>query len=263
MSFILPLRPGTRPIGIPGQLASVNLGRHDETDREIGGYNPQSGTITINAAAAGTYSIRDNITGEVVEVVADGADTTTTIAAAFVDAFGDNVQLAGRLDSITSAVAVVSFTCRMDTDAQDLLDLEVVSGNMTIANTPSSISDGIAFGVPVYVDANDHATETRPGSGNFEDVCEGISIYHSRVEMPIGGGEVKMPAGQRLRILRTGSIYVRGGASAKQGERVYIGVAADGEANEFFNAANGNRQLVPRYFMEWGGPHEIIIKAGR
>lgn len=245
-----------------GQLASTNLGRTDEDALEVAGITPQVVTITITDATQ-VYSITDANSGETITYDAPAGNTATQTADALVALWEANPILYGSTETITeNGSGVITITAKDLGNGVSPYSLSGVA-NMAFSNTPAAVGSGLAFGVPIYLDANGRATTTRPGSGAFENVCQGISILDYQREIPVGGSSISAEAGRFIRVLRTGSIYVSGGDSAAKGDALYIGVAADSETNQLFNAAGGSRELVPKWFARWAGPNEIEITVGR
>lgn len=253
------------PKGVPGQLATTNLGRTDEEALETSGLIKQSGTIVVDTATnSGVYGVLDQLSGEEVIVTADASATVGEVATLLYNAILANYVLLGRADFVLAA-DTITYTCRSTGDAEQVVDFvatQARAADLTITDVPASESAGIAFGVPVYLDADGKATETRPGSGDFADVCRGISIIDLTMEKERGANAALARPGWFCRVLRTGSIYVADGDTATRGQAVYIGTAS-GEVNKFYNATGTGRQLIPRTFMEWNGPNIIEIKAGR
>lgn len=256
---------GRIPRGQVGQLSGINL-QYDEDQLIAAGLSGQVVTATVGTAVnSARYALTEANLGEVAEYVADGSATTAEIAAGLAAAWNDNPMLAS-LGLASAAAAVCTITMRNTTDGKDIASVTstgATPAHVTVANTAAALGSVVPYGVLIYQDADGNATTTRPGSGTIAETLVGISFYQYNSERASSDDAPGTQPGDFVRCLRTGGVLVEGGADAAYNGVVYVGVAADGEANELFASAAGSREAQSRQLMRWVGPHEIEILMGR
>ena len=255
---------GRIPRGQVGQLSSINM-QYDEDQRKVAGLTPQSVAITVASAANTTvYAVTEANTGEEASYLSDGSATLVEIAAGLADAWNANPMLLSLGQAVSDGVDEVTIAMRNTADGQDIASVTSTgAGSLTIANTPAAEGSVVPYGVLIYQDADGKATTTRPASGTIPNVLLGFSFYEYAHERTGTNDAPGTPPGYDCRILRTGALLVADGDSAAYNDPVYVGVAADGEANRLFNAAGGSRELQTKQLMRWLGPNEIEITIGR
>lgn len=250
-----------RDIGVPGQIADGSLLTDEDNLPNAGATASGVDTITVGTVSpADPVSVTESVTGETVSVVADtDAATTGPILAAAINA---NPILRG-LGTAVATGAAVAFTT-----VDPSVDLTFVAGDNTTvaATTAPSEGDEFPFGVPVYRDANGNATQSYPGNSLDGDLV-GISIRALNQEAATPyTSSVAYRARTDVRVLRTGRIYVAGGAgteaaAASAGDPVFIGVQ-NADDGKFFTTNSADREALSVSLGEWAGPNLIEIKKG-
>lgn len=247
-------------IGSPGQPAD---GGPSDSDNVPNAAGADAGvyTITVTETTPGDpVSVSESLTGESAPVVGGldtDAATTGPLLAAAINA---NPVLRGL--GVASAVgAVVTFTA----NTPDIpLEFSVVGGSVATSTAPAEAAN-FPFGVPVYLDADGNAIQAYPGNGIDVDLY-GVSerSLYQEAATPFNS-DVSVDGRTDVRVMRTGRIYVEGGASASKGDSVFVGTATAGStvAGQFYTADDGaNREELSKSLASWYGPHTLELKLG-
>lgn len=247
-----------RDIGLPGQIADGELTTLEDNLPNAAGVTNSAQSFTVGVATLGDeLTVREACTGESVSIfsTADAAFDAAALAAAI----NDNPVLAGLGAASDDGVSTVFYLVSSpDIDLVFSSDTTDITVN---APTPSSPGSAIGFGLPIYVDGSGNATTSRPAVGSIEDELYGISIRRlNRQAADVFSSDVKTDSRTDVSVLRSGRIYVAGGADAAKRGVVYVGVSADGEEGQLFTAAGGSRLPLPISAAEWYGPHCVELK---
>ena len=231
-------------VGLPGD--KYDSGFSDAiTLHNSFGQAAQVQTFTIGTAAAGTWAVE--IEGVEAAFVADGADTSATIAAGLLEAIQSKSVLNG-LATFSQASNVVTMASRVPNAA---IAASVVSGAITLAQTvaPAAASP-IPFGrAIVRVTPGDYTQEGYAGQGRLPSSAgditgtQGILIAERDPTclQPLGVTAPGYPANAAMTAGRDGRWIVTTEVACNPGDPVYVRHTANGALNKIgaFSNASG------------------------
>lgn len=158
-------------------------------------------------------------------------------------------------DSLTFTMNVAGYDAQIEAGPNGYVEVS--------EKTAESFGADLSPGLGVYRDSNGYVTLTKP-AGDIEDVLVGITIDDALGTVNVLGGGTRKRSGRHLaRVLRTGTIYVDGGATAAFGDEVFIGTTANDEQGKFFAASGTGRTAIPQTSAKWLRPNVVELKLGK